>query len=171
MPWQKIPFQRPTREDRKRLFGKVRFYADQNLDASIVEVLRHYGHDVITAQEKGHHQQPDDYHYRWAHKAKRVLLTHDKDYLDHDRFPLSQTRGVIVFNVDTTDIGALARAVEVVHTILAGLGPILDECKIRLNADYTLTFYSRVPVDGYEIEPTRYKLDQNGRDIWIWESS
>lgn len=152
------------------MLGRARFYADHNLDASIVEVLRYRKYDVETAQEVGAERQPDEFHYRRAFMTRRVLLTQDKDYLDNERFPLSQTRGVIVFNIDTADVVQIARALEVVDTILGRMAPVLDESKVLLNSDYTLTYITRVPTDsGFVEERTRYRLDENGRDVWVWE--
>lgn len=170
MGWERLEYERPMREELRRVIGDAKFYADHNLDESIVLVLRHQGHDVETAREIGAERQPDEYHYRRALKTKRVLLTEDGDYLDNRRFPLSQTRGVVVFNIDISDTGQIARAVEVVDVILSGIAPVLDEVKVIVNSDYSLTFIRRVRSDeGLVEERTRYRLDENGRDVWIWE--
>ena len=170
MTWKLLEVPRPTREEKKRFLGTVTFYADANLDASIVEVLRILKHDVVTAWEIHSEAHPDEFHFKYAFGSKRVLLTQDKDYLDNDRYPLNLTRGVIVFNVDFGDIGQIARALEVVDTILSRLGPVLDESKVIVNSDYSLTFVSPLSVNGgFEVESTRYRLDTNGVDVWIWE--
>ena len=54
--------------------------------------------------------------------------------------------------------------------VLGWLGPVVDESKVLLNADYILTMTSRVATDqGFDVERTRYRLDGNGEDVWIWE--
>jgi len=169
MVWERFEHMAPLKEELKRLTGRVQFYADQNLDESIVLVLRKLGLDVGTARDIGAETQPDEFHYKRAFTTKRVLLTQDKDYLDNARFPLSQTRGVIIFNVDTASTRELGRAIEVINTIFADSAPVLDETKVILNADYTLTMVHRVATDeGYEEDRTRYRFDTNGDDLWVW---
>jgi hypothetical protein len=169
MVWERLKYERPTKEEARRLFGRASFYADHGLDESIVLVLRHFGFEVETAREVGAERQPDPYHYKRAFKTKRVFLTVDKGFLDNAVYPLSQTRGVVVFNIDTADTKQCSRAIEVVRTILGDLAPVLDESKVVVNADYTLTLTKRTATDeGYTEERTRYKLDDNGTDVWMW---
>ena len=97
------------------------------------------------------------------------MITLDKDFLDNRRFPLSQTRGVIVLNIDTADTGKTARALEVVDVILGGIAPTLRESKVVVNSDYTVTVLDRVPDNAFTERQRRYRFDENGRDIWIWE--
>lgn len=170
MGWHLLKYEHPTKEELRQLFGEARFYVDHNLDESFVLLLRHLKYGVETARETGAQDQPDEFHYRRAFKSKRVLLTQDKDYLDNERFPLSQTRGVIIFNIDPASPREIARALEVVDVVLARISPVLDEAKVLLNADYTLTFIKRKPFNGgFKEDRTRYRLDENGRDVWIWE--
>lgn len=170
MTWYLIEYPRPEKAELKRVLREASFYADHNLDAAIVEVLRHLKYDVETAQEIGFEHQPDEFHYSRAFNTNRVLLTRDKDYLNNERFPLSQTRGVIVFNIDTANTKEIARALEVIDVVLAKIAPVLNEAKVILNSDYTVTFIKRKSSDGGFIEDrTRYKFDENGRDVWIWE--
>ena len=170
MGWQLLEYERPTKEELKGILGRASFYADHNLDESIVYVLRHQKYDVVTAREIGAEQQPDEYHFRWSAQKGRVLLTQDKDFLDNGRFPLSQTHGVVVFNVNSASTSELARALEVVDAILGVLKPTLHQAKASLNSDYTLTMTSRrSDGSGFAEERTRYRLDKNGRDVWVWE--
>ena len=81
-----LEYERPTKEELKGLLGRACFYADHNLDESIVYVLRHQKYDVVTAREIGAEQQPDEYHFKWSAQKGRVLLTQDKDFLDNGRF-------------------------------------------------------------------------------------
>jgi hypothetical protein len=114
----------------------------------------------------GAENQPDGYHYKWAHKAHRILLTQDKDFLNNDLYPLALTRGVIIFNVDSSSTAELARAVEVVDVILSGIAPVLRQTKTIVNSDYTLTIIGREATNsGFAEKKTRYRLYRNGRDV------
>ena len=134
MGWELLDLSGVRKADMKRLSGQAHFYADHNIDQSIVYVLRHEGFDIETAADIQAEQQPDEFQYRYAFKSKRVLLTHDKDFLDNERYLLSQTCGVVVFNIETNDSGQIARALEVVTTILAGLAPALRQKKFVVSA-------------------------------------
>src|SRR3990172_5841635 len=112
--WYRLDYKRPRRDEAEKLLKIARFYADHDIDASIVWMLRHKECDVKTASEIGAEQQPDIFHYRRAFKEKRVLLTHDKGYLNNEDYPLLQTRGVIIFNIDYNDPKQIARALEVI---------------------------------------------------------
>ena len=169
MPWVKFDYATPTKEEERAITGEADFYADHNLDDSIVQVLRFLGYDVENARELGAERQPDEFHFKHAFRRKRILLTQDKDYLDHERFPLSQTRGVFIFNIDTANTSEIARALEVVDTILGETAPAWKEKKLVLHSDYTVTVIRRVFDDGMSfVEQTRYRFDMNGRDIWVW---
>ncbi len=170
MAWTKLDLSVATKADMEPLTGEVSFYADHNVDASIVYVLEHHRYDVESAADVQGQRQPDEFHFRRAFKSKRVLLTQDKDYLDNSRFPLSQTCGVVVFNVDTADTGQIARALQIVDTIFGGMAPALRQKKFVVNSDYTITMIERVQGSrGWEKRGARYRFDTNGQDVWVWE--
>lgn len=57
----------------------MRFLADENCDAGIIDSLRSAGHDVIAVRE--HALGADDsIVVELAHRQNRVLLTEDKDF-------------------------------------------------------------------------------------------
>jgi len=170
MGWIRHKYRRPGKAELQGVERIVQFYADHNVDYSIVEALRIKKYDVETARDIGAEKQHDEFHFRRAFRSKRVLLTLDRDFLDNRRFPLSQTHGIIVLNVDTSSIPKLARAVEVVYVILGGLAGLLKEKKVIVNSDRTITLIGRaVDQEGSFEYRTRYKFDDNGRDIWEWE--
>jgi predicted nuclease of predicted toxin-antitoxin system len=109
MTWVLLDLENVAKEAIERLEGRVRFYADHNVDSAIVEVLRFLKYNVETARDIGAEQQPDGFHFKRAYNTKRVLLTQDSDYLGNTQFPLSQTRGVVILNIDTSDISQIAR--------------------------------------------------------------
>ena len=57
----------------------MRFLADENFDARIVELLRAAGHDVAEVRY-GHGGSDDQTVLALARRARRVLLTRDKDF-------------------------------------------------------------------------------------------
>jgi hypothetical protein len=82
----------------ERLTDRPRLYADANVPAGLVGFMRErLAWDVFFVME---HQElrraPDDEHYRLARQLRRTLLTLDHDYLDDQRFPPSESGGVLV---------------------------------------------------------------------------
>ncbi len=170
MTWVNMQSLRLSKPDRKRLLGKTSFYTEQNVDRTLVRVLRRAGYDVESAQDIGAESQPDTFHYKRAFKNDRVLITHDVDFLDGRRFPLSQTSGVVVLNVDPVNDFELARALVVIEDFLGGIGPTLRKTKLRLNSDCTATWIHRVYEDGQPAEfHVRVRFDRGGRTLWLWE--
>jgi predicted nuclease of predicted toxin-antitoxin system len=170
MTWVLLDLESVPKDAIERLEGRVRFYADHNVDGAIVEVLRFIKYDVETARDIGAERQPDDFHFKRAYNSKRVLLTHDSDYLDNTQFPLSQTRGVVILNIDTSDTSKIARALEVVDTIFGSMSRGMQEKKIVVNSDYTITMIYRLQTEtGLKEARARYRFDRNGEDVWMWE--
>ena len=82
----------------RRRKAKPRFYADENFPSSAVQILRHTGARVVTAQEVGLSGHSDEDHTAYALKHGYVLLTCDRDYLDNRRFPLIHCPAIAVFD-------------------------------------------------------------------------
>ncbi len=137
------------------------------MDGVVVEMLRWLKYDVETAKDIGAEAQRDEWHFRRAFRTKRVLLTKDKDYLDDERFPLSQTRGVIILNIDTANPTEIARSLEVIDLVLSRLRHTLEQAKVILNSDYTMTIIHRVSTgEGFDVRKTRYRVRPDGADQW-----
>jgi predicted nuclease of predicted toxin-antitoxin system len=168
MPWKPLEYEKPTKEETRRILARASFYADHNLDSAFIEMLRHLGWTVETAAEIGAASQSDAWHFRRAFKTNRVLLTMDKDFLDDKQYPFSQTRGILIFNIDSSSPDEIARALEVVHYVLGQIAATLDEKKVLVNSDYTFRIISRVR-DGTEwtLRTNRYRVDADG--AWIWD--
>jgi predicted nuclease of predicted toxin-antitoxin system len=170
LSWRLLDLSAVTKEQMKRLSGEARFYADQNLDEAFIDILRWDKLDVLRARDIGAEAQPDTFHYKYAFRHNRVLLTQDRDFLDEELFPLSQTCGVVIFNVDTAQPGQMARALEVVTTILAAAAPALRQKKFVINSDYSMTTIERVATaSGMQRQTSRVRFDTNGQDVWVWE--
>jgi hypothetical protein len=80
-------------------FGKVKFYADSNVELPLVEFIRDEGFKVLYAPELGLGSRDDDFHLQEAQKRKCVLLTRDEDYLNNRKFPFSRLKetAIVVF--------------------------------------------------------------------------
>ena len=83
-----------------RLAHQPRVYADANLPAGVVSIMRHQlGWDVLFVLEHDDMRRArDTEHYRLARQLGRTLVTLDHDYIDDRRFPPDEGAGVILLS-------------------------------------------------------------------------
>ena len=110
-----------------------RVYADANVPAGILTFMRErLQWDVLAVIEHDDlRRAPDTHHFGLARQLHRTLVTIDRDYLDDQGFPPSQSAGVLV--VSAPD----ARALE---ALLA-----------RLDAGLFRQAASRLPLEGRKL--------------------
>ena len=59
----------------------IRFYADEQVPRAVSEGLRQRGIDVLTVQDAGMRGASDDEQLAFALAGRRVIITHDTDFL------------------------------------------------------------------------------------------
>jgi hypothetical protein len=92
-----------------------RVYADANVPAGLVGFMRHdLGWDVFFVMEHDDlRRAADTEHFRLARQLHRTLVTLDHDYFDDQRFPPSESGGVIVLSApDERQLARLLRRVD-----------------------------------------------------------
>ena len=94
----------------------MEFVADENVKLRAVTWLRAGGHDVTLAP-KG---SPDRAVAELAKAEGRILLTHDRDFADSQKFPPSQFAGIVWFNLASP---TLERVVTSLAYLLSRLPP------------------------------------------------
>ena len=119
MKWEKL--HNPTKAewnevlaDFKRRNGfsyerKPRYLVDENLGEGSVQLLLDLKCNVKGVWEMGLVGHPDENVWRAAQKDRRILLTHDDDFLDHNRFPLVRSYGVWSYLTSLEKNGRLFR--------------------------------------------------------------
>ncbi|MCH8814588.1 MAG: hypothetical protein IH957_05730 [Chloroflexi bacterium] len=76
---------------------KLRVYGDADLEVELEQYFRdHKSVNYESARDLGYAGHEDEHHYREALKRRRLLVTHDGDYLNDSKFPLQETDGVLV---------------------------------------------------------------------------
>lgn len=63
----------------------MRFLADENIAPTVVFALRNAGHDVIDVKEQGWYGKPDKDLIAYTLREKRIIITHDKDFMDQEK--------------------------------------------------------------------------------------
>jgi predicted nuclease of predicted toxin-antitoxin system len=87
-------------------FGKAKFYADENVEAYLVEHIRRNGFKVVCANELGFSPRDDGFHLQEARRRKYILLTKDNDFLDHRIFPFHELKDTAIVILRTENKGS-----------------------------------------------------------------
>jgi len=77
----------------------MKFLTDENIAASVVQLLQTHGHEVKVVQHAGLTGAEDDFLIRLAIKEERIIVTHDKDFGDILRYPLKEHSGVVLIRL------------------------------------------------------------------------
>lgn len=60
----------------------MKFLTDENIAKSVISFLRNKGHDICDLKEEGEYGLDDIKVLKWAAKERRILLSHDRDFID-----------------------------------------------------------------------------------------
>jgi predicted nuclease of predicted toxin-antitoxin system len=100
MVWKAL--EQPTavdlRELKKQFAGKARFLVDESMGERVAEIVRERGFNAKYAAECGliGHSDEDVFATAWA--DKRVIFTHDSDFMDDRRFPSHRNPGIVLIH-------------------------------------------------------------------------
>src|SRR2546427_265248 len=96
----------------------MQLYADEDFPLAVVEELRRFGHDVLTAQDDGRRKTPDPDILARAHALGRAVLTHNRRHFERlDRQGVAHS-GILSATQDPNNHAALAGRI---HATLAAL--------------------------------------------------
>jgi Domain of unknown function (DUF5615) len=107
MPWQKIPD--PSLEDvaQRRRTKRSKFLIDESLGSGTIEFFQWYRMNAVTVWDVGLAGCDDEPVFAYAWKHRRILLTHDNDFWDDQRFPEHRNPGLAILpgaNGDQSDM-------------------------------------------------------------------
>ncbi len=109
----------------------AKIYSNENFYFSVCEILKEFGHDVLTSKDAGNANKavPDEAVLGFASSEKRILLTlNRKDFIRlHRQNP--QHSGIIVCTEDK-DFQALANRI---HQVIEFAGGNIENQLIRVN--------------------------------------
>jgi predicted nuclease of predicted toxin-antitoxin system len=154
MPWR--PLQNPTEALGDDLKKKTRILVDESLGRAIGERLQEEGYNAVFVNDVGLSGHSDEDIFAYAWREKRMLWTHDRDFLDDARFPRHRNPGLVILPGGDGD----NRAMEVgVRTALAifGHGPALwSKTKSIVSPTGEMTIRRRNHVSRYRMRKGRY---------------
>lgn len=130
MPYPKVSdaeFQEFARQFRKR----ARFLVDENMGEDVASLLRDFGYNARFVSDFGLIGRSDEEVFSVAWRKRRIILTHDRDFLDDQRFPFHRNPGVVVLPGAQGD-GTLEPALADLLRIFAPYGEAHIGCKIEI---------------------------------------
>ncbi len=120
---------------------------------------------MVTPDELGLTGCSDEDHFAISYRNKRILLTHDEDFLDNRKFPQHRNPGVVVLPGASGNIDILADALRLVLAFVAPYRDLWQGSKIKIGMDGHVTVWN-YDYTGCWSE-TRYKVEQHRCLMWI----
>jgi predicted nuclease of predicted toxin-antitoxin system len=108
----------------------VRFLLDQDVDVAVAVMLRHHGHECLTASVIGLMDAGDDDLAVWADEHKRVLISTDRQF-GQRRMKNAVGHHVWIRSKDWEAAGVLETHLDAVLELVAGR----DAVTIRVSKD------------------------------------
>lgn len=71
----------------------MKFLLDENISQTVSRGLRDAGYDVLHVLDAGYAEKPDEDIIRFAKRADRIIITHDRDFGNVLRFPVASHAG------------------------------------------------------------------------------
>ena len=90
----------------------MNIFADECVYKSTVDLLRSWGHDVLTTQEAGLAGKRDEEILAYAVMHERVLITIDMDFSNIRHYPPKSHKGIIVAKIRPRNADAVHKALK-----------------------------------------------------------
>jgi predicted nuclease of predicted toxin-antitoxin system len=166
MVWRPIP----TPTEINDLFKKrTRLLIDESLGREVATYLRSRGYSAIFAGDVGLSGRGDKEIFAFAWRHKRMLWTHDRDFLDDSRFPEHRNPGVVVLPGGAGDNDAMAVGLNVALTVFGAGAEIWSKTKSVVSPTGEMTIRSR-DADTGKITARRYRLTPR-RNAEQWDDT
>jgi predicted nuclease of predicted toxin-antitoxin system len=115
----------------------MKFKVDENLPLEVMELLRSFGHDAMTAIEQQLNGRSDSELAAACQRESRCLVTLDLDFSDIRTYPPQLYAGIIVLRPTVQSIASIASITSRVLTLLAsepvtGRLWVADETRVRI---------------------------------------
>ena len=168
MPWLKLG--RPDRKDIKAIIrenkGRPKFLVDESLGAEVTRLLRKSGWNATDVFELGINGQPDENVFAKAKSQDRILLTHDRDFLNNHRFPPRLNPGIVVLPGGDGDRRALVNALDELLVIIGETRELWRATKIEISSqsEWTVLTFNR---DDGRVHKSRFRFAKDrGGEYW-----
>ena len=153
-----------TGSDSEKLHGfdfnrKPKYFVDESLGAGTTALLRKWGCNVRDVHDVGIAGQPDENVFQYAQRNRRIVLTHDDDFINNAIFPLKGCHGIAIFPFGDGGESGFLKALAHFISGTSGAG-FMFQTKIKIGEDSTWTVIA-LGEDG-KVTKARYDLsDRN----------
>ena len=144
---------------------KPRYFVDENLGKGVTELLRDLGGNVTDAWEQGMLGYKDERIWRFARKKRRIILSHDDDFMDERKYPIRECYGYVVLPHKAGGEQALTQKLVQLHEVVSfGAGIIyMRKLIIRENGHWELYGLSSTG----KIEKTLHNLNDRNHVLTL----
>jgi hypothetical protein len=157
MAWRAVPEAPKHFQDRFR--AKVRILVDESLGEGVARFLRDRGCNVVYAREAGLAGMGDEAVAAYAWREKRMIWTHDRDFLNDALVPEHRNPGVVVLPGGGDEEG-----LRTALTVFDRGGQLWAKSKSVVGANGEMTIRSRNP--NGKMSTSRYRLTKDGAEEW-----
>jgi predicted nuclease of predicted toxin-antitoxin system len=162
MPWERVPRAPKGVED--AFCGKARILVDENLGEGVARFLRERGCNVEFARDVGLSGKDDAQVAAYAWRERRMIWTHDRDFLDDKLLPEHRNPGVVVLPGGDGELESVAGGLRTALTVFGHGGEMWSKTKSTVNPDGEMTIRSR-DADG-KVMSERYRLTKGEVEQW-----
>ena len=163
MPW--VNLEKPIDAEIKAIIrenrGKPKFLVDESLGKEVTELLRRSGWNATDVFELGINGQPDENVFAAARKNDRVLLTHDRDFLNDRRFSPQLNPGVVVLPGGDGNRRAIVNALDELLAIIGETRELWRATKIEISSESEWTVLTFNRDDGM-VHKSRFRFSKRG---------
>ena len=146
----------------------TKFLVDENVPEEIAEHLREiWNVNVELAAEVGLKGKDDHAVFAYAWREKRVLLTHDDDFLNDADFPAHRNPGVVILPGGSGEVERLEQALYIVADLIGRDADAWQSTKVVIGANGEV-LAKRWHRSKGRVKTTRLKPG-NGSELLIWE--
>jgi predicted nuclease of predicted toxin-antitoxin system len=158
MSWRRLENPKTVDPDLRK---KTRFLIDESLGIAVAEYLREKGYNAVFADDVGlaGHSDEDVFAYAWRHK--RLLWTHDHDFLDNVRFPEHRNPGVVVLPGANGDDSAMGIGIGTALSVFGFAPGVWEKTKTLISSTGEMTIRRR-HFDTGKIEIRRFRMTGKG---------
>jgi len=133
MSWKKIeyPTDREVRDYEEKFekehgfkySRKPRYFVDENLGQGITQLIRELGGNVTDVWEQEMLGHKDDRVWRFAKNERRIILSHDDDFMDERKYPIRECYGYVVFpHKEGGESLLIQKAIHLYNVVSGGAG-------------------------------------------------
>ncbi len=168
MTWKPLDISHDEIAEARRAFAKkAKFLLDESVDTDVGSYLKEKGWNTKTTAEVGLSGHSDEDVNAFSIREKRVILTHDNDFLDDRRFQYNNIYAIIKLPGGSGDLKALAVALNGALSIVGPFVKAYEQSKMWFTQEHIFYVRNRDHQTG-RISTSKYKYGGSG-PAHIWE--